>query len=245
MKKKLKIKTFAYSKSNIMPLLYPMASSSENVNENETILNHLVSNPDYVNLLIGSAVKQSDITLAQFLLDHGAGVDSRATVIETGKTYQLLFLAIINNDVPMTTLLLGHGANIFATSQWDRMMNERITPIELSIRLFNIDVFRLIVKQYLINHEIDEPMLELGGNNLMSLVIRLYNVYENNQKSLQIIKCLLDHGANPNYRFDTTIYSVPGMTTMEYVKARTIVKILALFNDHLLDVTKGVHCDGS
>jgi len=227
---------------------YPhqMASESTDNNDNAIILEYLKTDPESINILLGHVVECSNVPVANVLLKNGANANSYKLDKRFNHERPLLFIALLNNDIPMINLLLQYGSDMYATSRVGIANEISYTPIELSIKCELVDVFRVLAKKHVVNHNIDEPLIQFRGHNIMSLIMNILARYKVDETVLEMIKIALDHGANPNYKFNTTIYSVSirGVTTsMEFAKRSGMVAVVALFENHMLDVTKGANCD--
>jgi len=225
-------------------LSYQMASASQiEDGENARIIEYIKTDPECINVMLGHVVKQSNVTLTKLLLNRGANVNACATSGPSKQTRPLLFLAILNDDIPMIETLLHYNCDLYAISQFNYY--GMITPIELAIRSQFVDIFCILVRKHLGHHNIDDTSVELKGHNILSLVMTNLVPYPIPDEKIEMITFLLDHGANPKYRLAVGIYSthVGGVATaLEYAKNRNMNRVTNLFVNYQLEMTKGVHC---
>jgi ankyrin repeat protein len=123
------------------------------------------------------AVLQDNIELGKLLLLKGLPIDAKD---EHGNTS--LHYSCYHNSIAFTSLLISHGANI------DRVSERGDTPLDYAIEGGHLEIIKLLIK-------FGSDVNLCDGNDWSPL----HNSAEMSGKvAIDIIKLLLDSGANPN-----------------------------------------------
>ena len=132
--------------------------------------------------LLHSAVERSDAEMVKRLVDLGAELDVKDNDTLNGPKSPLQ-MAVAFEDIESTKVLIKNGANV------NLMFSEGIggnSPLHLAVMTGNMDMILL-----LLNHGADVNAKEVSGKTPLHRAVDFSN------DKTEIVKLLLEHGANP------------------------------------------------
>jgi ankyrin repeat protein len=150
----------------------------------------IAKHPEQVNLISGrvvaplpAALHRRHFQVADLLYQHGAAVDIRGIYERTP-----LHTASIFGLIDMMRWLLNHGADVNARQ------DDRWTPLHLAT--YNT---QLEAVQVLLDHNVDVDLLNEVGRTPLCVAL-LFGDLSPGGKTIDIVRQLLEHGADPNAR---------------------------------------------
>lgn len=143
-------------------------------------LKDLFPNPDidYNGPIIIHAIKNNDVEVVEFLLKRGASIDSYNEKFMTP-----LMVAVKNNNFKMVEFLLKHHAFIGS------VCDKKISALSIAVDSRNQPMINLILTKKDVNMETSDDLIYKSPTPLLSAI---------NMGRSDLVKILLDNGANPN-----------------------------------------------
>ncbi|XP_057317964.1 ankyrin-3-like [Microplitis mediator] len=166
-----------------------------------------------------TAIKNDNFEIFQLLLDAGADIH----IFYNGKS--LIFMAVDKNSYEITKHLINHGADVNTcfrdkTLLYRAVENENERIVELLINN-KVDVNKIIKDKYLLNSFPTAlyKAVEIGNLNIVKILINAPNIdvdlsgrlndlplHEAIRKNnYEITKCLIEHGANINTKYENPL----------------------------------------